>query len=74
MKKQIAMRTTASKCILMNRTWLGMHYNWRGAAATDTKVDFENVVGQDSLTRFDRPKGNPNNRKRKRSNKRKPRN
>ena len=44
------------------------------SATTDTKVDFENVVGQDSLTRFDRPKGNPNNRKRKRSNKRKPRN
>ena len=22
----------------------------------DTKVDFENVVGQDSLTRFDKPK------------------
>ena len=44
------------------------------SATTDAKVDFENVVGQDSLTRFDRPKGNPNNRKRKRSNKRKPRN
>ena len=25
-------------------------------ATTDTKIDFENVVGQDSLTRFDRPK------------------
>ena len=29
----------------------------------DTKVEFENVVGQDSLTRFDNPK-----RKRKRKN------
>ncbi|WMI68872.1 regulatory iron-sulfur-containing complex subunit RicT [Mangrovimonas sp. YM274] len=37
--------------------------------AEDTKVEFENVVGQDSLTRFDSPK-----RKRKRkNNKRKPR-
>ena len=24
----------------------------------ETKVDFENVVGQDSLTRFDKPKSN----------------
>ncbi len=31
----------------------------------DTKVDFENVVGQDSLTRFDNPK-----RKKRRNNKR----
>ena len=30
----------------------------------DTKVEFENVVGQDSLTRFDSPK-----RKNKRKNK-----
>ncbi|HMC02460.1 MAG TPA: regulatory iron-sulfur-containing complex subunit RicT, partial [Flavobacteriaceae bacterium] len=40
--------------------------------AEDTKTDFENVVGQDSLTRFDRPK-----RKKKRNyrrNKRKPNN
>jgi hypothetical protein len=31
----------------------------------ETKVDFENVVGQDSLTRFDRPKNNrrKNNRR-----------
>ncbi|OMP32160.1 regulatory iron-sulfur-containing complex subunit RicT [Mangrovimonas sp. DI 80] len=35
----------------------------------DTKTEFENVVGQDSLTRFDSPKGK---RKRK-NNKRKPR-
>ena len=33
----------------------------------DTKVDFENVVGQDSLTRFDAPK----NQKRKNNNRRK---
>ena len=30
----------------------------------DTKVDFENVVGQDSLTRFDAPK----NQRRKNNN------
>ncbi len=35
--------------------------------AQDTKVEFENVVGQDSLTRFDRPK---NTKKRKSNNKR----
>lgn len=37
----------------------------------DTKTEFENVVGQDSLTRFDSPKGNNkrrNNNKRKRNN------
>ncbi len=34
----------------------------------DTKVDFENVVGQDSLTRFDQPK---HRRRRKNRNKRK---
>tara|TARA_R110000868_G_scaffold67320_10_gene199901 strand:- start:3606 stop:4778 length:1173 start_codon:yes stop_codon:yes gene_type:complete len=41
----------------------------------DTKNVFENVVGQDSLTRFDRPKPN-NKRKNKRNNKnrRKPQN
>jgi cell fate regulator YaaT (PSP1 superfamily) len=33
----------------------------------ETKIDFENVVGQDSLTRFDKPKTN----KRRRNNKRK---
>ena len=33
----------------------------------DTKVDFENVVGQDSLTRFDAPK----NQRRKKNNRRK---
>ncbi|CAI8247968.1 MAG: Uncharacterised protein [Formosa sp. Hel1_33_131] len=33
----------------------------------DTKVDFENVVGQDSLTRFDKPK----NQSRSKNNKRK---
>jgi hypothetical protein len=27
--------------------------------------DFENVVGQDSLTRFDQPKRKPNNNKRR---------
>ncbi len=31
-----------------------------------TKIDFENVVGQDSLTRFDKPKSN--NRRKKRRN------
>lgn len=36
----------------------------------DTKTEFENVVGQDSLTRFDRPKGN----KKRRNNKNKNRN
>lgn len=41
----------------------------------DTKTEFENVVGQDSLTRFDSPKSN-NKRKNKRNNKnkRKPQN
>ena len=45
----------------------------------DTKVEFENVVGQDSLTRFDGPKGNKkrkNNKSRnnrsKNNNRRKP--
>ena len=36
---------------------------------TDTKMDFENVVGQDSLTRFDKPKNQ--NRRRNNRNKRK---
>ena len=36
----------------------------------DTKTEFENVVGQDSLTRFDSPKRN-NKRKNNRRNKRK---
>ncbi|MFC5047602.1 stage 0 sporulation family protein [Aquimarina hainanensis] len=36
----------------------------------DTKVDFENVVGQDSLTRFDQPKRT--RRKNRSKNKRKP--
>lgn len=44
------------------------------SATTDTKIDFENVVGQDSLTRFDRPKGNQKQKKRRRNNKRKPQN
>lgn len=35
----------------------------------DTKVEFENVVGQDSLTRFDSPKGN-NKRKNNKNNNR----
>ncbi|WP_139956989.1 PSP1 domain-containing protein [Flavicella sediminum] len=35
----------------------------------ETKIDFENVVGQDSLTRFDKPKTN----KRRNNKKRKPR-
>ena len=41
----------------------------------DTKTEFENVVGQDSLTRFDGPKSN-NKRKKRRNNKnrRKPQN
>lgn len=41
----------------------------------DTKVEFENVVGQDSLTRFDSPKRNKkrrNNRNRNRNRNRKP--
>ena len=39
----------------------------------ETKKEFENVVGQDSLTRFDRPKRNNNkNRKQKKYNKNKP--
>lgn len=33
---------------------------------TETKIDFENVVGQDSLTRFDEPKRN--NKRRKNNN------
>ena len=38
----------------------------------DTKTEFENVVGQDSLTRFDRPKRNK--KRNYRRNKRKPKN
>ena len=38
----------------------------------EDKVVFENVVGQDSLTRFDRPKGSNNrNKNKKRRNNRK---
>lgn len=37
----------------------------------DTKKDFENVVGQDSLTRFDGPKRSNKRRKGRRKNKRK---
>lgn len=44
------------------------------SATTDTKIDFENVVGQDSLTRFDRPKRNKKQKKRRRNNNRKPQN
>ena len=43
----------------------------------DTKTEFENVVGQDSLTRFDNPKRNnrrKNNKNRNRNNKRRNRN
>ncbi|MDB9874385.1 regulatory iron-sulfur-containing complex subunit RicT [Flavobacteriaceae bacterium] len=42
----------------------------------DTKVDFENVVGQDSLTRFDAPKNQnrKNNNRRKNNNNRNNRN
>ncbi len=35
----------------------------------DTKTDFENVVGQDSLTRFDQPKRNKRRNRNKRKNK-----
>ncbi|OED43705.1 hypothetical protein AB832_02440 [Flavobacteriaceae bacterium (ex Bugula neritina AB1)] len=35
----------------------------------DTKVDFENVVGQDSLTRFDQPKRSSRRRKKNRNRK-----
>lgn len=37
-----------------------------------TKSDFNNVVGQDSLTRFDAPKGTGKKRKKNKSRKRKP--
>ncbi len=37
----------------------------------EERVVFENVVGQDSLTRFDKPKRNKNNRNRNRNKKRK---
>lgn len=42
----------------------------------ETKKEFENVVGQDSLTRFDRPnrKGNKNKNRKNRNFKNKPRN
>ncbi|TDS18709.1 PSP1-like protein [Maribacter caenipelagi] len=36
--------------------------------AVEEKVVFENVVGQDSLTRFDRPKGGGNNNKNRNKN------
>ncbi len=38
------------------------------------KVDFENVVGQDSLTRFDQPKRKRNNKRRKNNRKKAPQN
>jgi hypothetical protein len=41
-------------------------------ATTDPKIDFENAVGQDSLTRFDKPKRNTRRRNKKRNNNRKP--
>ena len=34
----------------------------------ETKVDFENVVGQDSLTRFDKPKNNNRRKNNRRKN------
>ncbi len=34
----------------------------------ETKIDFENVVGQDSLTRFDKPKTNKKRRKKRKPN------
>jgi hypothetical protein len=37
----------------------------------DTKVEFENVVGQDSLTRFDSPKRNNKRRNNRNRNKKK---
>ena len=40
----------------------------------DTKVDFENVVGQDSLTRFDKPKNQSRSKNNKRKNNRNNRN
>ncbi len=40
----------------------------------DTKVDFENVVGQDSLTRFDKPKNQSRSKTNKRKNNRNNRN
>jgi len=43
----------------------------------DTKVEFENVVGQDSLTRFDTPKSHrrkKNNRKNRTNKKSRPQN
>ncbi|WP_299798699.1 regulatory iron-sulfur-containing complex subunit RicT [uncultured Maribacter sp.] len=42
--------------------------------AVEEKVVFENVVGQDSLTRFDRPKGGGNNNKNRNKNKNRNRN
>ena len=36
--------------------------------AVEEKVVFENVVGQDSLTRFDKPKGGGNRNKNKGKN------
>ena len=44
------------------------------SAKIDNKIDFENVVGQDSLTRFDKPKKNKRHRNKKRHFNRKPRN
>ncbi|MCK0178729.1 hypothetical protein MWU50_05445 [Flavobacteriaceae bacterium S0862] len=40
----------------------------------DTKTDFENVVGQDSLTRFDSPKRSKKRRNNRNRNKRRPKN
>ncbi|TDT46409.1 cell fate regulator YaaT (PSP1 superfamily) [Maribacter spongiicola] len=42
--------------------------------AVEEKVVFENVVGQDSLTRFDKPKGGGNNNKNRNKNKNRNRN
>jgi cell fate regulator YaaT (PSP1 superfamily) len=44
------------------------------ALIEDTKNDFENVVGQDSLTRFDSPKRKKKRRNNRNKNKRKPQN
>ena len=46
------------------------HYALEDEDKLEVKLEFENVVGQDSLTRFDKPKGNKRRRNSKNRNQR----
>ena len=67
----------ANEIISLNkkRTKVASLEEYAATIVEDTKNQFENVVGQDSLTRFDSPK--PSNKRKKRrnnKNRRKPQN